>query len=137
MKLSSLEREKPKIKCVLTELADESKIQLSNHWPDGVVCNGVQLRHLVRSIVISTSTRLRQTACWQLLSAQWLDLDTSFARKPSVSWRAALLFVPALFLAAGSFCFATSQIPTFLGRNQCPRTNLSTDPNAGPTQTPA
>ena len=41
MKLSSLEREKPKIKCVLTELADESKIQLSNHWPDAVVCNAV------------------------------------------------------------------------------------------------
>ena len=55
-----IEREKPKIKRVPTELADKSKIQLSNHWPDGVVCNGVQLRHLVRSIVISTSARPRQ-----------------------------------------------------------------------------
>jgi hypothetical protein len=43
---------------------------------------------------------------------------TSFAQGPSFFGRAALLFVPALFLAPGSFCFATSQIPTFLGRNQ-------------------
>jgi imidazolonepropionase-like amidohydrolase len=26
---------------LLTELADKSKIQLSNHWPDAVVCNAV------------------------------------------------------------------------------------------------
>ena len=36
-----IEREKPKIKRVPTELADKSKIQLSNHWPDAVVCNAV------------------------------------------------------------------------------------------------
>jgi len=29
------------IKRVPTELADKSKIQLSNHWPHAVVCNAV------------------------------------------------------------------------------------------------
>jgi hypothetical protein len=49
---------------------------------------------------------------------------------------AALLLVPALFLAAGSLCFATSKIPNIFTPNQRPQTKLSTDPNAGRTQTP-
>ena len=83
----------------------------------------------VNSPIMTASSKIADTGVGSDSPDDFICAGTKFFGWP---W----LFVPALFLAAGSFCFATSQIPAIFTPNQRPRANLSTDPNAGRTQTP-